>query len=121
MKTPELYMLDPSGAGYRFHGCAAGKGANAAKTELEKILNRAGSEGISCRQAVTELGKMYVSSPPCRFLLALLPCALVATWTYRWRTLRMGRVRVWTVFTVAALLSMLLSLCTDDSYCLPVF
>lgn len=51
-------MLDPSGGAYRFHGCSAGKGANAAKTELEKILNRAGNEGISCRQAVVELGKM---------------------------------------------------------------
>jgi 20S proteasome subunit alpha 7 len=70
MKTPELYMLDPSGAGYRFHGCAAGKGANAAKTELEKILNRAGSEGVSCRQAVTELGKMCVLSLQCKFVVA---------------------------------------------------
>jgi hypothetical protein len=72
MKTPELYMLDPSGAGYRFHGCAAGKGANAAKTELEKILNRAGSEGISCRQAVTELGKMCVLSLQCKFVVAFI-------------------------------------------------
>jgi 20S proteasome subunit alpha 7 len=57
-KTPELYMLDPSGATYRFHGCAAGKGTNAAKTELEKIFNRHGAAGITCRQAVLELGKM---------------------------------------------------------------
>eukprot|EP01032_Pedospumella_encystans_P011720 gene11720-13610_t len=51
-KTPELYMMDPSGGAFRFHGCSAGKGANAAKTELEKILNRHGSEGITCKQAV---------------------------------------------------------------------
>lgn len=56
--TPELYMMDPSGGAYRFHGCSAGKGANAAKTELEKISNRHDNEGITCRQAVMELGKM---------------------------------------------------------------
>jgi 20S proteasome alpha/beta subunit len=53
-------MQDPSGTAHRFYGCSAGKGANAAKTELEKILNRAGTEGITCRQAVLELGRMYV-------------------------------------------------------------
>mmetsp|Transcript_52055 Transcript_52055/g.102737 ORF Transcript_52055/g.102737 Transcript_52055/m.102737 type:complete len:275 (+) Transcript_52055:53-877(+) len=57
-KTPELYMLDPSGTSYRYHGCSAGKGANAAKTELEKILNRAGNDGITCQKAVMELGKI---------------------------------------------------------------
>jgi 20S proteasome alpha/beta subunit len=51
-------MQDPSGTAHRFYGCSAGKGANAAKTELEKILNRAGTEGITCRQAVLELGRM---------------------------------------------------------------
>lgn len=28
LNTPELYMLEPSGAIFRFFGCAAGKGAN---------------------------------------------------------------------------------------------
>lgn len=59
-KTPELYMMDPSGGAFRFHGCSAGKGTNAANTELEKILNRHGSDGITCKQAVMELGKMLV-------------------------------------------------------------
>ena len=59
-KTPELYMIEPSGAAFRFHGCAAGKGANNAKTELEKILNKHGNAGITCKQAVTELANMYV-------------------------------------------------------------
>jgi 20S proteasome subunit alpha 7 len=58
LQTPELYMVEPSGATFRFFGCAAGKGANAAKTELEKILNRYGSAGLTSRQAVMELSKM---------------------------------------------------------------
>ncbi|RYY78319.1 hypothetical protein EON63_17875 [archaeon] len=37
LKTPELYMVEPSGVGHRYFGCAAGKGANSAKTELEKV------------------------------------------------------------------------------------
>ena len=41
-------------------GCAAGKGANNAKTELEKLLTKHAVEGISCNQAVFELAKMYV-------------------------------------------------------------
>jgi 20S proteasome subunit alpha 7 len=60
LKTPELYMVEPSGTAFRFFGCAAGKGATAAKTELEKVLNKAGSDGITCTEAVKELAKMYV-------------------------------------------------------------
>jgi len=58
LETPQLYMVEPSGAAYRFFGCAAGKGANAAKTEIEKLLNKAGSQGIDCRTAVQELAKI---------------------------------------------------------------
>mmetsp|Transcript_21470 Transcript_21470/g.36341 ORF Transcript_21470/g.36341 Transcript_21470/m.36341 type:complete len:203 (+) Transcript_21470:154-762(+) len=58
LKAPELYMIDPTGAAFRYHGCSAGKGQNAANTELEKLLNRQGSGGISARDAVMELGKM---------------------------------------------------------------
>lgn len=57
-KSAELYMVEPSGAAFRFHGCAAGKGQNNAKTELEKVLNRYASTGITCRQAVTELANI---------------------------------------------------------------
>lgn len=59
LKTPELYMVEPSGVVNRFFGCAAGKGANAAKTELEKLLTKYGDEGISTTEAVKELAKMY--------------------------------------------------------------
>lgn len=56
--SPELYMIEPSGAAFRFHGCSAGKGANAANTEIEKVLNRVGSNGITCREAVVEIAEM---------------------------------------------------------------
>jgi len=36
----------------------SGKGANAAKTELEKILNKRGTAGITCKEAVFELAKI---------------------------------------------------------------
>ena len=58
LQIPELYMIDPSGTAFKFFGCAAGRGANAAKTELEKILNRYGNDGITCEDAVKELAKM---------------------------------------------------------------
>mmetsp|Transcript_2729 Transcript_2729/g.2932 ORF Transcript_2729/g.2932 Transcript_2729/m.2932 type:complete len:269 (+) Transcript_2729:75-881(+) len=58
LDSPQLYMVEPSGAVFRFFGCAAGKGANAAKTELEKVLYKYGTAGISSRQAVKELARV---------------------------------------------------------------
>lgn len=58
VNNAELYMVEPSGASFRFLACAAGKGQNAAKTELEKVLNKRGTEGITCREAVFELARM---------------------------------------------------------------
>lgn len=43
---------------FKYFGCAAGKGTQAAKTELEKVLNKAGENGITSREAVRELAKM---------------------------------------------------------------
>ena len=60
LQTPELYLVDPSGSSSRYIGCAAGKGTNNAKTELEKILNKQGTSGITCKQAVLELARMYI-------------------------------------------------------------
>lgn len=68
LKTPELYMVEPSGVQFRYFACAAGKGAQAAKTELEKILNKNNTSsssaspalGLSVKEAVKELAKMYV-------------------------------------------------------------
>ena len=65
MKTPELYMIDPSGLCYKYYGCAAGKGAQAAKTEIEKILTRREAVGITVAEAVDELANiMYTIRDP---------------------------------------------------------
>lgn len=58
LQTPELYMVEPSGVSFKYFGCAAGKGQNAAKTELEKIQNKHGNSGLTCRQAVDELARI---------------------------------------------------------------
>ena len=59
LKVPELYMIEPSGTTFKYSACAAGKGTNGAKTELEKLLNKYnGTSGITCRQAVVELARM---------------------------------------------------------------
>jgi len=61
----ELYMVEPSGLTFRYFGCAAGKGANAAKTEVEKILTKRADSGITCTEAVTELARiMYTIRDP---------------------------------------------------------
>ena len=83
LKTPELYMMEPSGVCFRYFGCAAGKGAQAAKTELEKVLAKftdpLGSTTISAREAVAEIAKMLVSFPlPPPPQLHIIP---LTTWT----------------------------------------
>lgn len=65
MKTPELYMVDPSGLCFRYYGCAAGKGAQAAKTEIEKTLAKREQSGITVQEAVQELANiMYTIRDP---------------------------------------------------------
>jgi 20S proteasome subunit alpha 7 len=60
LKTHSLYMIEPSGNCFKYFGCAAGKGAQAAKTEIEKLLyNTGGNEReMTCREAVNELARM---------------------------------------------------------------
>lgn len=58
LKKPELYMIEPSGLALRYFGCSAGKGAQAAKTELEKVILKYGDAGLTSRDAVKELTKM---------------------------------------------------------------
>lgn len=59
LKTHDLFMIEPSGLNLKYLGCAAGKGAQMAKTEIEKLLTRVGgSEGISCREAVKEIANI---------------------------------------------------------------
>jgi 20S proteasome subunit alpha 7 len=57
-RKSELYMIEPSGLALRYYACSAGKGTQAAKTELEKLIVSSGENGISCRDAVKELTKM---------------------------------------------------------------
>jgi 20S proteasome subunit alpha 7 len=57
-KNHELYMVEPSGLCFRYFGCAAGKGATAAKTEIEKLIVKAGAAGVDSRTAVKELAKI---------------------------------------------------------------
>ncbi|TFK55815.1 N-terminal nucleophile aminohydrolase [Heliocybe sulcata] len=51
---PALYVIEPSGVFYGYHGAAVGKGRQLAKTELEK-LNLA---EMSTREAVTEAARI---------------------------------------------------------------
>jgi len=57
-KSAELYMIEPSGLSFRYFGCAAGKAANAARTEIEKLLVKRGEAGLSSNEAVAELAKI---------------------------------------------------------------
>merc|ERR1712224_354739 len=58
METPELYMVEPSGQCNKYFACAAGKGAQAARTELEKLLNNRAEGGIACADAVNEVARI---------------------------------------------------------------
>jgi len=51
---PELYVVEPSGTAYRFFGAVAGKGKQAAKTEIERL----NLKEITCREAVREICKI---------------------------------------------------------------
>jgi 20S proteasome subunit alpha 7 len=58
VNTAELYMVEPSGQCNKYFACAAGKGAQAARTELEKILNGRAEGGITCAEAVDEVARI---------------------------------------------------------------
>lgn len=58
MKKAELYMVEPSGDCVRYFACAAGKGAQAARTELEKILTKRNETGITCADAIDEVARI---------------------------------------------------------------
>lgn len=51
---PHLFMLEPSGIYWGYHGCAAGKGCQAAKGELEKL----DLTNLSMNQAVNEAARI---------------------------------------------------------------
>merc|ERR1712046_243562 len=50
-QEPYLHMIDPAGNQFRFHGAAAGKSKQAAKTEIEKLdLKR-----LTCAEALKRI------------------------------------------------------------------
>eukprot|EP00695_Tsukubamonas_globosa_P004026 TRINITY_DN982_c0_g1_i1.p1 TRINITY_DN982_c0_g1~~TRINITY_DN982_c0_g1_i1.p1 ORF type:complete len:271 (-),score=115.71 TRINITY_DN982_c0_g1_i1:45-800(-) len=51
---PQLFVVDPSGNSFGYHGIAIGKARQAAKTEIEKLK----LSELTCRQAVIEIAKM---------------------------------------------------------------
>lgn len=51
---PELYMIDPSGVSWGYHGCAIGKAKQAAKTEIEKLKMK----DMTCEELVKEVAKI---------------------------------------------------------------
>jgi 20S proteasome subunit alpha 7 len=59
-KEHSLHMVEPSGVSYQYFGCAAGKGRQPAKTELEKLaLNSANpDDNITVREGVKHLARI---------------------------------------------------------------
>jgi 20S proteasome subunit alpha 7 len=71
-----LYCIEPTGACLRYFGCALGKGARAAKTEIEKRK----LSDKTCMEALGEIAKMCVLQCIAARLHALCtntcPCSL---------------------------------------------
>lgn len=59
-KDHSLFMVEPSGSVYQYFGCAAGKGRQPAKTEMEKLaLNKPSKEeNMTVREGVKQLAKI---------------------------------------------------------------
>lgn len=55
-KVPSLFCIEPSGICHKYRGTAIGKGKQAVKTELEKLVSTA--EGITCEQALPLVAKI---------------------------------------------------------------
>lgn len=53
-KGAELYCIEPSGVGYGYWGCAAGKAKSNAKTEIEKLKMK----DMSCADLIKEAAKI---------------------------------------------------------------
>jgi len=66
-KAPELYCVEPSGLSLRYFGMAIGKGARAAKTDIEKHK----LFDLPVAEALGHVAKMCVPchAVPCRILL----------------------------------------------------
>merc|ERR1712087_207348 len=56
-KKPSLFCVEPSGQTYKYSGTAVGKGKQAAKTEIEKILAN-GPDSLTCKDALVHVAKI---------------------------------------------------------------
>merc|ERR1712176_679844 len=56
-KKPSPFCVDPSGQTYKYSGTAIGKGKQAAKTEVEKLLSN-GSDSLTCQEALVHVAKI---------------------------------------------------------------
>jgi len=54
-KVPSLFCIDPSGLVFKYSGTAIGKGKQAAKTELEKLM---ANPDLTCQEALVHLAKI---------------------------------------------------------------
>jgi 20S proteasome subunit alpha 7 len=59
-KDHALQMIEPSGVSYQYYACAAGKGRQPARTELEKLnINKPDkAENIDVREGVKQLARI---------------------------------------------------------------
>jgi len=55
-KEPSLFCIEPSGLAFKYRGTAVGKGKQAAKTEIEKLLG--GTDDVTCKGCLTQVAKI---------------------------------------------------------------
>ncbi|CAE8581161.1 unnamed protein product [Polarella glacialis] len=55
-KVPSLFCIDPSGMVFKYTGTAVGKGKQAAKTEIEKLLAK--NPDLTCEEALVHVAKI---------------------------------------------------------------
>ena len=58
MKGPTLWMVEPSGSVYQYYGCAAGRGRQLARNEIEKTNFRE----LTVEQALPKVAKLLLKS-----------------------------------------------------------
>eukprot|EP00929_Paragymnodinium_shiwhaense_P079153 TRINITY_DN4115_c0_g1_i2.p2 TRINITY_DN4115_c0_g1~~TRINITY_DN4115_c0_g1_i2.p2 ORF type:complete len:252 (-),score=89.47 TRINITY_DN4115_c0_g1_i2:358-1113(-) len=54
-KVPSLFCVEPAGVAFKYKGQACGKGRQAAKTEIEKLLS---DPSITCEKALPQVAKI---------------------------------------------------------------
>jgi 20S proteasome subunit alpha 7 len=57
-KKPSLFSIEPSGLVFKYQGHAQGKGRQAAKTEIEKLLASDGGKDLTCKAALKAIAKI---------------------------------------------------------------